>query len=311
MTNEENRKNTSPSDNESDGQDKPTPVMSDYLQAPKKKRKSFVVIAPGPNLDADGLVAIQKFISTQYPKLTIVVAKNLDELTKYASKNVMLALIDDEFNGRDQTLSAARLLKEKKSDGPLPTVFLTQDPPALIAEYQKHLPVWHEVDDYLVVGETSRQAMFSMLKSAIENRNQRRARRFKVNIPIIFQALDSGETRFQGDILDFSIHGALISVSNDAHRFSIKDQLVIHVPISQFLKGKPDVFRVSARVRRVLISGDKAGISWEHLTEEKVATLTELLTHIIDVSLSKAAASARQRYGKYLEEPEAASSKPK
>jgi hypothetical protein len=53
----------------------------------------------------------------------------------------------------------------------------------------------------------------------------------------------------------------------------------------------------------VIISGDKAGISWEYLTGEKVGTLTEILTSIVSAGLSRAAASTRQRYSKFLEVP--------
>jgi hypothetical protein len=280
-----------------------SPAMSDYLQAPRKKRKSFVAFGMGPNLDADTISAIQKFFATQYPKLVVLTVKSPDELVKLASRNIVLTLIDDEFAERGETLKAVRTLKEKRSDAPLPTLFLTKDVPSLIASYQGHLPLWHEVDDYLSLAESPRHKLFEKIKSCLENRNQRRARRFKTNIPITFQILDSGEHRFQGEIVDFSLHGAMLAATGNAHRFSTKDQLVIHFPLSQYVHGKADFFRISARVRRVIISGDKAGISWEYLTGEKVGTLTEILTSIVSAGLSRAAASTRQRYSKFLEVP--------
>jgi hypothetical protein len=303
MTSEDNNKGLSPTQGGNMEKKPGSPAMSDYLQAPRKKRKSFVAFGIGPNLDIDTISAIQKFFATQYPKLVVLTVKSPADLAKLATKNLVLTLLDDEFAQRAETLKAVRSLKENRTDAPLPTLFFTNDVPALIAEYQTQLPLWHEVDDYLNLSDSPRHALFEKIKACLEHRNQRRARRFKANIPITFQILDSGEHRFQGEIIDFSLHGALLSAAGKSHHFSTKDQLIIHFPLSQYVHGKADFFRVSARVRRVIISGDRAGISWEYLTGEKVETLTEILTSIVNSGLSRAAASTRQRFSKFLEEP--------
>ena len=308
MASEENSKVSSQTAGGNAEKKSSAPAMSDYLQAPRKKRKSFVVFAVGPNLDQDTISTIQKFFINQYPKLVTLTVKSTEELLKLATKNIVLALLDDEFAKRSDVLIALRSLKEQRSEAPLPTLFFTNNAPALIAEYQSNLPLWHEVDDYVTLTDTPRHALFEKIKSCLENRNQRRARRFKAQIPITFQILDSGEQRFQGEILDFSLHGALISAAGKNHQFSTKDQLIVHFPLSQYVKGKADFLRVSARVRRVIISGDKAGISWEYLTSEKTGTLTEILTTIVNVGLGRAAAHTKQRYSKFLEEPSEADS---
>lgn len=299
----DNSTKTSPSqeDNRADKKGS-APAMADYLQAPRKKKKSIVVLGVGPNLDLDVVSGIQKFFATQYPRLVMMTVKSPEELVKLGNKNVVLTLLDDELAQRADVLKAARRLKEQRSSAPLPTLFLTADVPALIAEYQSQLPLWHEVDDYINMVDSPRHALFSKIKSCLENQNQRRARRFKSTVPMTFQTLDSGEHRFSGEILDLSLHGALISVQGKEHQFSTKDQLIIHFPLSQYVHGRADFFKVSARVRRVIISGDKAGISWEYLTPEKVGTLTEILMTVVNTSLSRSAAATRARYSKILEE---------
>jgi hypothetical protein len=302
MTSNDPSKNSATQENSPPDKLTSQPAMSDYLQAPKKKKKSFVAFGVGANFDIDTAVAIQKFFETQYPHLVLVMVRSGNDLVKLATKNVVLILTDDELTQRSETLLAVRQLKEKRSSGPLPTLFFTKDTPALIMDYQNLLPLWHEVDDYLTLSETPRHVLFEKIKAALDKRSKRRARRFKSKIPVCFQVLDTGEHRFQGEIHDFSLHGALISASSNTHQFSLKDQMVLHFPLSQYIHGKADFLRVSARVRRVLIAGNRAGISWEYLTPEKVATLTEILATIVNSGLARAAASTRQKYGKFLED---------
>jgi PilZ domain len=280
---------------ETKGKGKTNQAVVDYLQAPRKKRKSYVVMAAGPNIDQDTISAVQRFMRTQFSKLAFVVVRSAEDFVKYSVRNIILAIIDDEMLSRVDTLKLVKRIKEQKNDGPMPTLFITKDSSALVKDYQNELRLWHEVDEYFFIPDAPRHALFSKIKSGLDNKYQRRGKRYKTAIPMSFQVLDSGEKKFRGTILDFSIHGALLQVEEGAHFFSPKDQIIIHIPISQFIKGGADVFRLSARVRRVLISGDKAGISWEYLSEDKIATMTALLTAIVDVSLAKTAGATRAR----------------
>ena len=273
-------------------------AIEEFLQAPKKKRKSYVILAVGSGVDADTVTAIQKYMKTQFSKLTFLTAKNAEELLRYASRNIVLTIMDDAFLPLKDTLSLIKKLKETKSDGPLPTLFLTKDAAALVAAYQKELLPWHEVDEYVQFQEVPRHDIFRKIKSGIESQNRRRAKRFKVDMPMHFQVLDTGDVKYEGQILDFSIHGALISAPNGIHSFSTKDQIMVHLPLSSYVKGEADILRISARVRRVLISGDQAGISWEYLNDDKVAVMTKLLFAIVDRALAKAASATRSKIAK-------------
>jgi hypothetical protein len=273
-------------------------AIEEFLQAPKKKRKSYVILAVGPGMDPDVTVAILRFLKTQYSKLSIVSARNADDVLRYAARNIVLTIMDDEFLKRQDTLRLVKSLKESKNDGPMPTLFLTKDPAALVEAYQKELLPWHEVDEYVEFDDTPRHAIFRKIKSGIETQYRRRAKRFKVDMPVHFQVLDTGDVKYEGKILDFSIHGALISTSNGVHQFSTKDQIIVHLPFSKYVKGDTDILRISARVRRVLISGDQAGISWEYLSDEKVAAMTKMLFAIVDAALIKSASATRAKIAK-------------
>lgn len=291
----ESNSSKSASASNEDAKAKSTQAVVEYLQAPRRKRKSYVILAAGQNIDPDTVQAIQRFMRTNYPKLSFITVRSTDDLLKYGQRNIVLAIIDDQLTERRETLSAIRKIKEQKPEGSLPTLFLTRDPAALVEVYHQDMPAWHEVDEYIQFADLPRHAMFRKIKAGIETKYQRRGRRYKVSMPVHFQILDSGDKKFLGSILDFSIHGALLSVQDNEHHFTARDQILIHIPLSKYIKGESDIFKVSAKVRRVLISGDKAGVSWEYVSEEKLNTLTRLLLAIVDTSLAKSANITRSK----------------
>lgn len=270
-------------------------AIEEFLQAPKKKRKSYIVMIVGDGVDGETVSAIQKFIKTQYPKLSLITAENAEDALRYASRNIVLAIIDDQFSSRKEALGLIRKLKESKTDGPMPTLFLTKDAAALVEEYQRELLPWHEVDEYVQFEHVPRHEIFRKIKSGVETQFRRRAKRFKVDMPVFFQILDTGEMKYAGTLLDFSLHGALIATDSGTHSFSSRDQITVHLPLSKYCKGEADILRISARVRRVLISGNQAGLSWEYLTDDKVTLMTKLLFAIVDSALLKSATATRAK----------------
>ena len=87
----------------------------EHLQAPRRKRRSFVVMAAGPSIEVDTANAIQRFMKSQFPKMSFVLLKSLDDLVKYSSRNIVLALVDDELDERTVILQTIRKIKEKKT----------------------------------------------------------------------------------------------------------------------------------------------------------------------------------------------------
>jgi hypothetical protein len=267
----------------------------EHLQAPRRKRRSFVVMAAGPSIEVDTANAIQRFMKSQFPKMSFVLLKSLDDLVKYSSRNIVLALVDDELDERTVILQTIRKIKEKKTDGPMPTLFLTRNGTALVEAYRAELARWHEVDEYIDLHQSPRHVLFTKMRGVLDGKNQRRGRRFKVQIPVTFQVLDTGEKQYQGVLVDLSIHGAQLSVETGIHNFSGKDQLLVHLPIGRFIKSDADVFRVSGKIRRVMISGAKAGITFEYMSDEKITNMTALVASIVDQSLAKSAAATRAK----------------
>ncbi len=294
MSSDSNPKSASGGE-ESPGKGKTMQSVVEHLQAPRRKRKSFVVMAAGPNSDADTINAIQRFMKSQYAKISFVVLNSLSDLVKYSSRNIILALVDDELEDRALTMQTIRKIKEKKTDDPMPTLFVTRNGTALVEAYRKELSRWHEVDEYIDLHESPRHTLFTKMRGILENKNQRRGRRFKVAMPVTFQVLDSGEKQYSGTLLDLSIRGALLSVEDGVHNFSAKDQLLIHLPIGKFIKSDSDIFRISGKIRRVMISGTKAGITFEYVSDEKMTNLTSLIASIVDLSLAKSAATTRAK----------------
>ena len=115
MSSDSNPKSASGGE-ESPGKGKTMQSVVEHLQAPRRKRKSFVVMAAGPNSDADTINAIQRFMKSQYAKISFVVLNSLSDLVKYSSRNIILALVDDELEDRALTMQTIRKIKEKKTD---------------------------------------------------------------------------------------------------------------------------------------------------------------------------------------------------
>jgi hypothetical protein len=123
------------------------------------------------------------------------------------------------------------------------------------------------------------------VKIGIEHQNRRKSRRYTVNIDLGFFHLTHNRV-FQGKFIDMSIHGALIK-SAELDRFHIGDQLKINLPISKFLGVENGEFmNVSAKVRRVFISGNTAGISFEYLSERQQYLILQYVTSMVNYQLS-------------------------
>jgi DNA-binding response OmpR family regulator len=270
-------------------------AVVEYLQAPRKKRKSYIVLAFGENFDPDTAGTITKYVKTQFPKLSIATPKSLDEFTKQFNRQIQLVIADDHFIEQEPTLEILRRLKEKKHESATPVLFLTKDSESLIENYSKHLSMWHEVDDYIVLDQTSRPSLFQKIKNGVDGKNQRRSRRYKTSFAARYTLLDNEEKKLECEVVDISLHGALLRTLTP-HVFSTKDQLVIHIPYGNYIKeDAADIIRIAARVRRVFINGDVAGLSWEHINETKLIQLTKLLRALVGSGVSKLANAARSK----------------
>jgi hypothetical protein len=281
-----------------DGKGKSNQGVVDYLQAPRKKRRSFVVIASNGQTDPETIQALVKFVKVAYPKFSVATPKSAEEFVRQFSRNINLVVIEDTFIGLSDTLELIKTMKQKKNESPIPTLFLTKDPDTLVKAYSETLALWNEIDEYVVPALTPRPYLYAKVKTGIDERFRRRSRRYKMNFPIVYTNINHGERRFKGQVVDLSVHGAQIT-SSEGELFTPKDQLVVHLPYSQFVKdGATDVIRMSAKVRRIFISGDRAGISWEYLSDGKLELVSRMLTKLVDASLGRQAAMTRAKIAK-------------
>lgn len=286
------------SDQQTQEQDQETKLkhtVSEFLQAPRKKRKNFIVVALGKSSSPELKSLIVNHCRKAYPKYAVATPDTQEDFLRQFTRNIMLAVVDDEFIGRANTLNLVKKMKERKRENGVPVVFLTKQPQDLIEGYQKVLKVWHEIDDYIQVDSSPRHALLQKIKQGVEEKNKRRSKRFKVSLPVKFSILGKDDSRLAGVLHDISIHGALLE--GDSQRlFTSKDQMVIHIPISRVVTDfGSDVLRITAKVRRVFISGNIIGVSWEFVSDEKLVALTRLVIAAVDSTLSRQANLIRSK----------------
>ncbi len=113
----------------------------------------------------------------------------------------------------------------------------------------------------------------------------------KIKIAVAFAALRHrlklrfitlvATTRFKGSLSDLSVHGALIK-SDSIEKFAVGDQLKVSIPIIRYLSAENgEYLRVSAKVRRVLISGNAAAVSFEYMSESVQYRLVDFVTAMV------------------------------
>ena len=264
--------------------------VADYLSAPRKKRKSYIVMAFGKSMPTDLTGPVNGFVRATFKNLAFSLPVTMEELGRQAARNISLLIIDDEFAPREELLGLLKRIKEKKSGSIVPILFLTRDPEGLVSAYNKVLLPYHEVDEYVAyVGATQGQ-VFSRIKAGVDNNNRRRSRRYRVEIPMTYQVLGDDKV-FAGRLLDLSVHGALIK-SDEGRVFKLRDQVKVHLPVSDLLLPTFGEFlRLSAKVRRLHISGDRVGISFEFLSESQTTVLTKFVTELVQIQMTRKPAS--------------------
>ncbi len=253
-------------------------LVADYLAAPKKKHKSFIVVALGANFSADHESALSKYFQQLGKAFVVARPETPEELARQVSRHIQLLILDDSFAPRDRLLKLVRFMKEKKATIGLPVLFLTREPKEMTTAYRQILLAHQENDDYVDLKGLTPINLVARVKQALEYKNRRRSRRFKVTLPVFFQILGSDAWR-KGTLVDISLHGAMIATSDSTMSFDLQSQVRLQIPISDVLSpAEGEIFRLSARVRRLSITGASAGMSFEHVTERQMSLLTEFVT---------------------------------
>ncbi len=259
--------------------------IGEFLQSPKKKRRQFIQLAVSEGMDRDLVAAIQNFLRKQFPSLGVSAPANMSELKRQSGRNIVLLVIDDEFAPLPEVLGGVQALKSRKADQATPVLFLTRKPEELVAAYHEVLLPYQESDDFINYTGVTTDQILSRIKLGLELKGRRRSRRYKVNMPISCFHLTQNVS-VPVAIVDMSVHGALLRASEGV-RFRLGDQLRLSIPVSNYLTGHGDFLKVSAKVRRVFISGDLVGVSFEYVSDHLSLQLSQFVVSLVNSQLSR------------------------
>lgn len=277
-------------------EDKTAAKIEEYLQGPRKKRKNFVIFALGERFDKELTAAMEGYVRKSHAQLAISNPKTPDELKRQFGRNISLLVISDEFTDKTLLLSLIKSLKEKRRNELIPVLFLTREAEELVSLYHKELLLYHEADEYIVYPGAQRQQIMSRIKSGIETQNRRRSRRYSVNIPIGFYHLTLNDS-VEGHLIDVSMHGAVLTADSEVI-FRLGDQMKLNIPIASYIQyPQGDFIKISARVRRVFISGNKAAISFEHVTDKQAHLIGQLLLAVVGKQFARQTQKLRSQHG--------------
>lgn len=254
--------------------------VADYLAAPRKKRKSYVLLALGKSTNMELSAGIEHYLRTNFKGVALSAPKSPEELFKNFSRQIVLLIFDDEFMDLNQGLEMIAELKRRKNSAQVPVLFLTRQHDKLVEAYNKILAPFHESDDYINHSRAEPNLVYSKIRFGLLNNNRRKSRRYKIDLELKYFLLTDDQLH-QARLVDLSVHGGLLK--SDGRIFKLGDQLKLHIPISDVLPiSEGDYLKISAKVQRVFIDGTQAGISFEHVSEKQLLTLTRYLTEYVN-----------------------------
>jgi hypothetical protein len=77
--------------------------VADYLQAPRRKRRSYVITALGGRT-LEFQPGIDGFVKSQFKNSSIAHMRSVDDLMRSFKRQVLLLIFDDEFVGLEESL---------------------------------------------------------------------------------------------------------------------------------------------------------------------------------------------------------------
>lgn len=259
----------------------------DHLQSPRKKKKNYVGFALTDSIDQGLKQRIEYHIKMNFPNLTVVYIKELKELAKMYSREINLLLMSDDFSDVEQIIEIIKRFKEKNRKTGMPVLFFTKNPKNITNAYNSKLLAYQEIDDYIEWEGKSEKSILNTVGSMLDVKNRRKSRRFPYPFRMKYADLRTG-SRFDGIILDLSMHGGLIQKNKDAPLFNVGDQIKIVITWPDRIdKFSGEAIALFGKVRRCVIGGEKAGISWEQLSDSKSTALMAFITKISDATLEK------------------------
>lgn len=255
--------------------------VEEYLSAPRRNRKKYILMALNPDFDRDLSSGMEAYLKKTFGEYSLLRPKSSQELARLMNRQIVLVVIDDDFSGIEDNIQIVKSLKEKKTEETIPVVFLTDHEEQLILEYNKKLLLYQEMDNYVSYKKMPLYQICARLQSAVTSiGSTRKSRRYKVDLRVHYRESNGGEQR-EAMLNDLSIHGGVLQVASD-RLFRLNEQLIIRIPIGNILPTEStDFLRLFSRVRRVFMSGSRAGISWDLVSEKQFMTLTKFLLELV------------------------------
>ena len=270
--------------------------VADYLQAPRRKRRSYIVTALGAKT-SEYQGSIESYIRGQFQNASVMHLKTVEDLLRAFKRQLLLAVIDDEFADRDVLLNLIARFKTQNANQSIPFLFLTKTPDRLIEGYGRILQPFQEGDDYINYTKFGISHITSRIRAGLLTQYKRRSRRYKIDINLKYFLL-ADDQMHSGRIVDLSVHGGLIE-SRDDHVFRMGEQLTLHLPVQSRQVGDQSEFlHIPCRVRRVLISGNVAGVSFEHLSEAQCFAITVFITELSRAQIMKRVPAPKAQAGR-------------
>jgi hypothetical protein len=258
--------------------------VAEFLKGPKKKKKTYIILATEKGFNPDISTGIKRFVQSQYNQFSISMPETSADLSRQLGRNISLLIISDQLDDLDVVMTLVASLKEKRKNETIPVLFLTNNSAKLISYYHTHLAAFQEVDEYIDYQKSDLQQILSRVKTGLDTKNRRRSRRYPISMAATFFYLNK-DMVLPCEIIDLSIHGALIKTPGECI-FRVQDQLKLNIPVAKFLTLESgDFLKISARVKRVFIAGNVAGISFEYLSDKQASNLTKLVTSIANHDL--------------------------
>jgi hypothetical protein len=251
--------------------------VTDYLEQPRSKKREHIILALGDAIEPEMKLSIHRMLKDRFKNQALVTPKDIKETLRNIGKKISYLIVDDSFAEWSVLESMVSKLKETNSDTGVPTFFLTKNARQLIESYHHELSIYQELDDYIDYTALDRRQTLLRIDQLLKRSGRRRSRRFAVNIPVFFTSLDESK-KFAGELIDISMHGAVLRI-DDEQTFKANSQMLISMQISKILPPEfGEVMTLSALVRRIRIGGNTAGVSWEHLSENKCKSLIQIVT---------------------------------
>ncbi|MFW7382007.1 MAG: PilZ domain-containing protein [Oligoflexus sp.] len=268
--------------------------IEDYLTGPRKKSRNYVIFGLSDGFDRDLARNLVHTTQRHYPSLSIVVPRNMEELAKHFTRTISLLVLDDQFDQPENVMKMVKILKETRRKDAIPVLFLTRNASTLIERYHEELRLYHELDEYVVYPGLPTNKIMSRIRSGIDEKNRRRSRRYQTTIDMKFFHLAKDQW-LDGRIVDMSLHGATIE-AKDQMIFRKGDQLKIVIQVGDFLNHLQGEFlKLSARARRVMISGTQVAVSFEYVTETKFSQLSQYLSNYVQRQMLRQAIKTKNK----------------